>query len=102
MIEDMFLDPVNDWAGLDPDHILALRAVAPPRVFTDKAGQAYAAAVKGDTELSALVSALFASDLEVITELPEAHRALAPQLVALMRLSYRHRIRLEDPRISRL
>ncbi len=96
----MFLDLGNDWGGLDPDHILALRAVAPSGVFTAKAVEGYAKAVGDDEELRALIPALFASDLEVVTKLPEAQEAMRPQLVALMRLAYEHRIRLADPRLS--
>lgn len=99
MTEDMFFDPSNDWGGLDPDHILALRAVAPSGVFTAKAAERYAKAVGDDTELHALVPALFASDLEVITKLPEAQQLLRPQLLTLVKLAYQHKIRVADGRL---
>lgn len=95
----MFLDPSNDWGGLDPDHILALRAVAPLGVFTAKAAEGYARAVDNDEEFRALIPALFASDLEVITKLPEAQQSLRPQLLTLMELAYRHKIRIGDGRL---
>ena len=99
MTEDMFFDPSNDWGGLDPDHILALRTVVPLGVFTAKAAERYAKAVDGDKELCALIPALFASDLEVITRLPEAQQSLRPQLLRLMELAYQHGIRVEDGRL---
>lgn len=98
----MFLDSTNDWGGLNPEHILALRAVTPTYVFTDKAREGYLSAVRGDEELCALAPALFASDLEVITQLPEAHRALGPHLIKLMKIAYDYSIRLADAHVLSL
>ena len=99
MKENMFLDPANDWGGLDPEHLLALRACSPSRVFTETARGGFLASVGDDQELRALAPALFDSGLEVITQLPKAHRAFRPHLIKLMKIAYEHDIRLADRRI---
>lgn len=99
MSEDMFFDSRNDWGGLDPKHLLALRAVAPAGVFTSRAAVSYLAAVGEDKELADLAPALFSSDVEVVSKLPASSLHLRSQLITLMRVAYDHRIRLADPRL---
>ncbi|MDP3770564.1 MAG: hypothetical protein U1A25_00525 [Candidatus Sungbacteria bacterium] len=99
MSEDMFSNPANDWGGLNPEHLLALRAVAPAGVFTSQALVGYLSAVRGDEELTELAPALFGSDVELISKLPAVHTSMKPQLIMLMQVAYEQRIRLADPRL---
>ena len=90
----MFLDPANNWGGLDPEYLLALRAVAPAGVFTEKAMENYLSAVRGDDELCLLAPALFGSDADIIEKLPVTECSMKSELIKLMELAYKHRIRL--------
>lgn len=99
MNEDMFFDSANDWGGLDPEHLLALRAVAPAGVFTAKAAKTYISAVGDDHELAKFAPALFGSDVDLIHKLPLSHAAVKPQIIALVRIAYDHQIRLADSRL---
>jgi hypothetical protein len=99
MSEDMFSNPVNDWGGLDPEHLLALRAFAPAGVFTAQAAEKYICSVGDDKELAELAPAVFGSDVDLIQKLPAAFVSMKPQLLMLIRIAYEHRIRLADPRL---
>jgi hypothetical protein len=100
MTEDMFLNVANDWGGLDPEHLLVLRACAPDGVFTQTAREGYLTSIGDDQELRALAPALFGTDLEVITRIPSAHQETKSHLIKLVQLAYKHDIRLADRRLD--
>ncbi|MDP3899927.1 MAG: hypothetical protein Q8Q23_02490 [bacterium] len=106
MREGMFFNSRIDWNKLSPAHILALRACAPNGVFTDTAKVGFLNKIaESDSELylSGLVDALFGtSDLKFLDKLPPEYSRLKPQLIQLMQLAYRYKIRPADVRVKQM
>ena len=91
MSEEMF-EKVVDLTQLDPVHVLALRAVAPPNVFNGYAKYYYQARTSGEHKLFDLANIMFppSTDLEFVRGVPEE---LRPQVLQLTQLAYRKGIR---------
>lgn len=100
MKEGMFLDSSVDWSGLKPFHLLALRACTPDGVFTEKAKGGYLTQVGKGTALAEMTNWLFADDYEFVTSLPVEWQKLRAQLIPLMQMAYRYRIRPTDSRVK--
>jgi hypothetical protein len=93
MNKAMFFGPEN-WSNLQPEQVLALRAVTPNGVFDSTAEAGYLTKVGGNPALVKLSEVLFKDDYYFINNLPEEYKKeLRPQLLMLMKLAYTHQIR---------
>jgi len=98
----MFFDQNNDWNLMEAVHVLTLRACAPENVFILAAQSGYLTRVGGNHELSRLSDFIFEDDFYFIENLPDDLKSVQPQLIQLIQLAYKNKIRQADLRVKKL
>lgn len=87
-----------DWRTFNPDHILALRAVAPDGVFTETIKANYLERVADDTDLAELADFIFEDDYTFVLRVSRGTTRVS--IVMLMKSAYDAGIRPSDPRVK--
>ncbi len=92
--------PENIWEDLAPVHVLALRALAPERVFTPGNREEYLKRVTDDQTLQQIADAIFSDDFGFVRSLPKEFQDLENLLIQLVQIAYREGIRPADARVK--
>lgn len=101
MDKAMFFDSQNNWNEMLPVHVLTLRAVTPSGVFDSTSEAGYLTRVGGNPALTRLSEILFKDDYYFVSNLPEdLKKDLGPQLIQLIQMAYKKKIRLADSRVK--